>query len=178
MSIAADISAVLARIDQIDGERRPATSALAGGPVRARRPSGGAGAFGSLVAREYESLARREGRVAGVDPALVAAVARVESGFDPHATSGVGAAGLMQLMPATAADLGVADPYDPVQNVRGGAAYLHRLLERFAGDVPLAVAAYNAGPGAVERYGGIPPFPETRAYVERVMAAYRDGLAR
>ena len=159
---------MLARIDQIDGVRRTFAQPNA---------ASGAHAFGTLVTSEYESLARRSGRSAGVDPALVAAVARVESGFDPRATSRAGAAGLMQLMPATAAELGVTDPYDPVQNVRGGAAYLHRLLERFAGDVPLALAAYNAGPAAVERYGGVPPFPETRAYVERVMAAYRTGRA-
>jgi soluble lytic murein transglycosylase-like protein len=108
-----------------------------------------------------------------VDPALVLAVASVESDFDSRALSTSGAVGLMQLMPGTAQALGVANPYDPAQNVRGGATYLHELLDRFGGDVSSAVAAYNAGPGAVELYGGTPPFPETKRYVARVLHAYR-----
>lgn len=166
MNVLADLSAVQRRIADIAGERHLPSA-------RASASNAGAGAFRSLVAGEYEALARRSGRAAGVDPALVAAVAQTESGFDPHATSSTGAVGLMQLMPGTARELGIADPYDPRENVHGGAAYLHLLLERFAGNVRLAVAAYNAGPGAVERYGGVPPFAETRAYVERVLAAYR-----
>ncbi len=108
----------------------------------------------------------------GVDPALVQAVVYNESAFDPGATSGAGARGLMQLMPATAASLGVSDAYDPAQNVRGGTRYLRGLLDRFH-DVALAVAAYNAGPAAVERYGGIPPYVETRNYVRGVLVRYR-----
>ncbi len=177
MSIAADLLAVQSRIAEISGAARAATLSAAP-PVPPRPPASGpqAGepqAFGPLVAGAYEALARRGARAAGVDPALVGAVMEAESGFDPKATSASGAAGLMQLMPATAQSLGVTDPYDPVQNIHGGAAYLHQLLERFHASVPLAVAAYNAGPGAVERYGGIPPYAETRAYVDRVMAAYR-----
>ena len=95
-----------------------------------------------------------------------------ESGFNANATSGVGAAGLMQLMPGTAADLGVADSYDPAQNVSGGTRYIRGLLDRFKGDLPKAIAAYNAGPGAVEKYGGIPPYPETQNYVQNVLASY------
>ncbi len=125
-----------------------------------------------------EALIASAARAAGVDPVLVRAVAEAESGFDPSARSRTGAIGLMQLMPATAQALGVQNPYDPAQNVHGGAHYLHELLDRFAGDVPSAVAAYNAGPGAVERYGGIPPYAETTAYVARVMDLYRNADSR
>ncbi|HEY9084341.1 MAG TPA: lytic transglycosylase domain-containing protein [Candidatus Tyrphobacter sp.] len=114
----------------------------------------------------------RIARAGGLDPALVEAVIECESGFDPHATSGAGAQGLMQLMPGTARALGVPDPYDPIANVSGGVRYLRGLLERF-GNLRLALAAYNAGPAAVERYGGVPPFTQTQRYVEGVLAAYR-----
>ncbi len=111
-------------------------------------------------------------RALGVDPALLEAIIASESGYDANATSRAGARGLMQLMPQTAASLGVTDAYDPAQNIRGGARYLRRLLDRF-GTVELAVAAYNAGPSAVERYGGVPPYAETQNYVRAVMARYR-----
>jgi soluble lytic murein transglycosylase-like protein len=116
-------------------------------------------------------------QAAGIDPALVEAIIANESGFDPKATSRSGARGLMQLMPETAASLGVLDPYDPAQNVRGGTRYLRSLLDRF-GDLELAVAAYNAGAGAVERYGGVPPYPETQNYVRHVLSRYRELRSR
>ncbi|MDY0013533.1 MAG: lytic transglycosylase domain-containing protein [Rhodocyclaceae bacterium] len=111
-------------------------------------------------------------RHARVDPALVEAVARAESGFNPAALSPRGARGLMQLMPATARRYGVDDPFDPAQNLLGGARYLRDLLDRYA-SLPLALAAYNAGEGAVERHGNaIPPYAETLAYVPRVLDHY------
>jgi soluble lytic murein transglycosylase-like protein len=114
----------------------------------------------------------------GIDPALIKAVVANESGFDASATSSADAQGLMQLMPGTAASVGVGDPYDPQQNVAGGTKYLRGLLQRFGGDVPLALAGYNAGPGAVER-GSIGT--DTKDYVRSVLApyaAYRSASTR
>ena len=110
-----------------------------------------------------------------LDPKLVQALIQVESGYNHKARSHKGAMGLMQLMPATAKQLRVSDPYDPDQNVRGGTQYLRHLVDRFPGRLDLAVAAYNAGPGAVERYNGIPPYRETRDYVRRVLSLYQGG---
>jgi len=117
---------------------------------------------------QWRGLIGKHAAQLGVDPALVEAVMRVESGGAPHSISPAGAEGLMQLMPATARSLGVRDPFDPDESIQGGTRYLRDMLDRF-GDLPRALAAYNAGPAAVEQYGGIPPYPETQAYVRRVL---------
>lgn len=122
-------------------------------------------------------LIEREASHHGVDPELVQAVIQAESGYNVRALSSKGAMGLMQLMPATAVVLAVDDPYAPDENVRGGTAYLKQLLDRF-GRLELALAAYNAGPGAVERYDGVPPYPETRQYVRRVIRFYKGEGAQ
>ena len=105
----------------------------------------------------------------GVDPALLAGLVKQESNFNPSARSGVGAKGLTQLMDATARGLGVTDPFDPAQSLDAGAKFLGGLLKQFHGDQSLALAAYNAGPGAVQKYGGIPPYQETQRYVPKVL---------
>jgi soluble lytic murein transglycosylase-like protein len=125
---------------------------------------------------KYDELIRDTARVYGVEPALVKAVIRVESGFDPEAVSPKGAQGLMQLMPVTARSHGVSDVQDPRENIRGGVRHLRRLLDRFNNDYKLAVAAYNAGSTAVRRHGGLPPYAETRQYVDRVLRFRRQYL--
>ncbi len=161
-----DINGTLVLSDRrlVDGAQ---TYAVPDAPaIRSTRP---------IASREdrdrFEPLVREHANRHSLRPELVRAVIQVESGFNARARSPKGAMGLMQLMPATAMDLGVRDPYDPADNIRGGTTYLRRLLDRFDGDEELALAAYNAGPGAVDRYGRqVPPYRETQDYVKKVGA--------
>jgi soluble lytic murein transglycosylase-like protein len=134
--------------------------------VRATTPFGS-----SQKSAPFEASISEHARRQGVAADLVRAVIQVESAFNPVAVSNKGAMGLMQLMPATARDLGVSDPFDPDQNIRGGVKYLKQLLDRFNQKVELALAAYNAGMGNVEKYGAVPPFKETRNYVDKITKA-------
>lgn len=134
----------------------------------------------SLVAppeNELLSSIERHAERRGLDPRLVRAVVQAESGYNPAAVSRMGAMGLMQLMPATARELAVARPFEPEENLRGGTEYLRSLLTRFDGRTELALAAYNAGPSAVARFGGIPPYPETLDYVRKVLSLWRGEAA-
>jgi hypothetical protein len=148
---------------------RPAGQAAAygGGPaiggIRTTRPVVG------RRSASYDGIIEEHAGVHGISPDLVRAVIQVESGFNPRAVSPKGAMGLMQLMPATATRYRVADPFDPAENIRAGVAYLRRLLDRYSNRVELALAAYNAGPGAVDRHGErVPPYRETREYVRKI----------
>jgi soluble lytic murein transglycosylase-like protein len=127
---------------------------------------------------QLNSIVASQARANDVSPVLVKAVIAQESGGDPSAISRAGAMGLMQLMPGTAAAYGVENPFDPEENVAGGTAYLHDLLRRYHGNLSLALAAYNAGSGAVAKYRGIPPYAETRGYVESVTAVYHAATAK
>ena len=138
----------------------PAAEAAPAAPAVIEVPGG----FGALVAQAAQRY--------GVDPALVAAVMETESKFNPDAISRAGAQGLMQLMPGTARGLGVTDASDPLQNILGGTKLLGQLTEKYGGNLELAVAAYNAGSGAVDKFGGIPPYGETQKYVPLVLGAY------
>lgn len=130
------------------------------------------GAVGLNISGDTNSLIKEAAARYQVDPRLVAAVAQTESGGNQEAVSSAGAVGVMQLMPETAAGLGV-NPYDKRQNIEGGAKYLRQMMDTFGGDVQKAVAAYNAGPQAVKEYNGIPPYRETQDYVNKVLDIYR-----
>jgi soluble lytic murein transglycosylase-like protein len=182
-----DIAAVEYRVAQLsDAERSPVApnpNAAFGALLAASAAPAAAGPLSApapcpVPTVELERMIAQACTANGIDPALVKAVVANESGFDASATSSVGAQGLMQLMPGTAASVGVGDAYDPQQNVAGGTKYLRALLQRFGGNVPLALAGYNAGPGAVER-GAIGT--ETKDYVRSVLvsyAAYRSATGR
>ena len=195
------VEAVVARVEQLQGlfsaavapggnggkdfaSQLTAASSAAPAAASTAAPAGTtfAAAGGSALpagvpyGAEITAAARRH----GIDPALLAGLVRQESNFDPNAGSPAGARGLTQLMPATAAGLGVTDVTDLAQALEGGARYLAQQLQHFGGDVTKALAAYNAGPGAVERFGGVPPYAETQAYVRKVQAfaaAYRGTPA-
>ncbi len=200
MDITSDIAAVQTRIAEITGV--PATppaalpaarqngdfsalvrqalaarssQSLIGGPALPSAPNPNAALNEPLMIppAQIDGLVQSSAAAWQVDPALIKAIIANESGFNANAKSRTGAQGLMQLEPGTAAGLGVRDSYDPAQNISGGTRYIKGLLERFHGDMHLAVAAYNAGPGAVEKYGGVPPYAETQNYVGNVMDAYR-----
>lgn len=172
MRIADEVAAIRQRVETIEagppepGVFRGVLDALSVRPRENRPPASRDDPAGSI-----DRLVKTNAEAFHVDPALVEAVIANESGFDSSATSRSGARGLMQLMPETAASLGVSDAYDPAQNVRAGTRYLRTLLDRF-GDVKLALAAYNAGPNAVARYGSVPPYRETQDYVHRVWTRY------
>ena len=188
MDVFADIAAVQSRIAEITGAPPPGSypvqgavasgfagalaGALGSGAGSQMPPAGNVPAPAPVPPAQIDALVQQNASTWQVDPALIKAVIANESGFNATATSNVGAQGLMQLMPETAASLGVRDAYDPVQNVAGGTRYLRGLLDRFGGDKRLAIAAYNAGPGAVEKYGDIPPYRETRNYVQNVLASF------
>jgi len=135
----------------------------------AAEPLSSPGAAQRKYPANLEEIIERMATEYGIDPAMIRAVISAESAGNTKAVSPKGAKGLMQLIDSTAADVGVKNPFDPEQNVRGGTAYLKRMLERYQGDARMALAAYNAGPGAVDRYGGIPPYPETVNYVRKIM---------
>jgi soluble lytic murein transglycosylase-like protein len=130
------------------------------------------------AAARYDEVISLAAMEAGVDPALVRAIIKTESNYDPRAVSRKGAQGLMQLMPGTADRYGVSDPFDPEANIRGGVRYLRFLQDLFPDHLPLVLAAYNAGENAVLRHNGVPPYSETRQYVDRVLAHYGSGDPR
>src|SRR5687767_13374075 len=128
-----------------------------------------------LSGHSCDELLTQAAAKVGIDASLLKAVASAESGLDAHAVSGAGAKGVMQLMDGTARELGVTNVFDPAQNIAAGAKYLMQMLSRYGGDVTRALAAYNAGPGNVDAHGGVPPFAETQAYVQKILRTVRGS---
>ncbi len=157
----------------------PASAPPAADPVATAHPAQHPGDSASLTPADLHEMLTQAGAAHNIDVDLLASLVKAESGGNAHAVSHAGAQGLMQLMPATANSLGVTDSFQPDQNVRGGSAYLDALLTKYHDNLALALAAYNAGPAAVDKYHGIPPYSETRAYVARVIHEFnRRVLAR
>jgi soluble lytic murein transglycosylase-like protein len=132
------------------------------------------GLSGKQYLKKYDGIIQKAAKQFGVEVTLIKAIIKAESSFDPNAVSKSGAQGLMQLMPDTADDMEVGDPFDPEENILGGTRYLSLLLKRFNQDKRLAVAAYNVGPTTVENHDAVPPIPQTRQFVDRVMRFYRE----
>lgn len=185
-SIDARIQQIEAMIRSVEGSRKPAVGA-SGKPAGAfsaqlQRSAVAGGGFPGMAQAPTGTMAERAKALQpliqqycdqhGVDSALITALVRQESGFNPQAVSGAGACGLMQLMPATAKSLGVQNAFDPAQNLEAGIRYFKGKLSEFNGNIPLALAAYNAGSGAVARHGGVPPYRETQQYVRNILGAY------
>jgi soluble lytic murein transglycosylase-like protein len=171
-----EIQAMLAQAGLTPPATQTATTSFQDQLQQAGATSAGTGATtaaaagGAPVDGQFSDLINAAAQKYGIDPALLKGLIRQESGFNPKAKSPAGAVGLTQLMPGTAAALGVTNPLDPAQAIDGGAKYLAQQLKAFGGDPRKALAAYNAGPGAVQRYGGVPPYAETQNYVRSVMA--------
>jgi soluble lytic murein transglycosylase-like protein len=165
-----------------DGSTSTDPTAATGTLASLTSPAGGTAAYGTTAATgtttggdlpssvPYAAQITAAAKANGIDPALLAGLIKQESGFNPNAGSAAGARGLTQLMPSTAAGLGVSNVLDPAQSIQAGAKYLKQQLDTFGGDVTKALAAYNAGPGAVKRFGGVPPYAETQNYVRAVQA--------
>ena len=175
-----------------DGSTSTDPTAATGTLASLTSPAGGSAAYGTTATTgtttggdlpssvPYAAQITAAAKANGIDPALLAGLIKQESGFNPNAGSAAGARGLTQLMPSTAAGLGVTNVLDPAQSIQAGAKYLKQQLDTFGGDVTKALAAYNAGPGAVKRFGGVPPYAETQNYVRAVQAnaaAFRSSTS-
>ena len=166
------VASITARVRELEGLLSPPSTPAPSATTFQQHLQQAGQAFGPQPVQggQYDSLINAAAQKYGIDPALLKGLIQQESGFDPSSASGAGAVGLAQLMPATAATLGVSNPRDPAQSIDAGAHFLRQQLDAFGGDVQKALAAYNAGPGAVQRYGGVPPYGETQDYVRKVMA--------